>query len=1148
MKKKTLSISLVVAIVVTMLLPMTSSAYSSDDTSIVKVANQYFYDDFSNFEAVTGVNSTGYYIDSRAGVEVKDFDGNPAIGPASDNTFLVNGPRGKSKNGTFNEYEFNIDKANFETAGNALVFSYDVYVPYSRSSKTGILSYFCVNYPGKSYNGQTMLGRGAELVTDTSGQKFKGFDTSVETTGNDWNMTNGSQDKGGSSINISIPKDEGKWFNVAMVLTYDSAKKAYISKNYVDGEPIKCSSGSNIGKVAELINIPDEAFLDNVQNKRTSFYFQIQKATNVDTSIALDNVQIYLYNGVRFENYTELSESETEIEIPTYNNCRYTSDVPENIRRGIFSTEALKADGGLKITKYSADDKFLVNGETLSGYEISSEKNVIKISNIPQRNTGEVLIVSLNGLETVWGDVSGKEVFVAPGSDFKGIVGKRFLDVSGSEIEVDDINNVSPMASTLELELEGVSGAILKSEDGTAVYTAVDGVFDFSKKPLRTNTKYTLSLDGNVYASFKTVENGALEFGEFKKKSDKAVAKYANTFDDPQEFYALVMHFDSEGKYIGGSVSKKSVNGVSSGDLEVDLNSTSDTAYSKVVLLDGIKTAKALTDVFSTNGKNLTASSATSDNKLEISLFDNSGSAAVTGDLQNDKRSRFTMLLLDADDNLIYANDMFTANDGTYTFDVNMTSDVATGTYYMYAAADGSILANGKNVYYSEDASHAIGLINGATTKEDVMAVISQNQADLEFYYDGYYDKFDDDQKLIVASIILGDKDELKKDNNEGFDEDDKLVVSTAFRKAVIIGAVSAGLIDDYAETEAKIEQLQSGTAYEWLNEDGGNDISDELRASWQTGVMTRLQGADFNSADDFINKVHASLLFECISNSDGYGNIKDMLTEYVNKGYIDIKIDYITSDVCQKLDSNKYSGFDYDKLIADIKDYYNDDDDDDEGGSKKNDNKHSGVNMSGNVTKLPDVVETPNSGNVSNEVFADIKDNWAKDIIEYLAQRNIISGKGNGEFAPSDYITKEEFTAVVARLLGLTTKTDAELNFNDVSADDWYYGVVKAAYQHGIINGVSLTEFGSGTNISRQDMAVILKNVLDYLNMEYKTESVSFADGANVADYAADAVKVLSAMSIINGYEDGTFRPSGNATRAEASKVIYELMKIINK
>ena len=60
------------------------------------------------------------------------------------------------------------------------------------------------------------------------------------------------------------------------------------------------------------------------------------------------------------------------------------------------------------------------------------------------------------------------------------------------------------------------------------------------------------------------------------------------------------------------------------------------------------------------------------------------------------------------------------------------------------------------------------------------------------------------------------------------------------------------------------------------------------------------------------------------------------------------------------------------------------------------------------------------------------------------------------------------------------------------------------------------------------------------YKNLEKKTTLIDFTDYDTVSDYAVVAVDTLARAQIINGFEDGSFRPQDNITRAEIAKVIY--------
>lgn len=171
----------------------------------------------------------------------------------------------------------------------------------------------------------------------------------------------------------------------------------------------------------------------------------------------------------------------------------------------------------------------------------------------------------------------------------------------------------------------------------------------------------------------------------------------------------------------------------------------------------------------------------------------------------------------------------------------------------------------------------------------------------------------------------------------------------------------------------------------------------------------------------------------------------------------------------------------------------------------------------------------------------------WAQEAINTLYSENVINGKTDGVFAPGDNVLREEFAKIVLEAVKFE-KLAGSVEFEDVSLNDWYYDFVTQAYLCGIIKGESETTFGSGKNITRQDMAVMCYNALvkkGILNEESEAE-LSYADSDDISDYAKEAVGALSNAKILNGNDDNTFNPFDFATRAEAAQMMYKAMNFI--
>jgi hypothetical protein len=143
----------------------------------------------------------------------------------------------------------------------------------------------------------------------------------------------------------------------------------------------------------------------------------------------------------------------------------------------------------------------------------------------------------------------------------------------------------------------------------------------------------------------------------------------------------------------------------------------------------------------------------------------------------------------------------------------------------------------------------------------------------------------------------------------------------------------------------------------------------------------------------------------------------------------------------------------------------------------------------------------------------------------------------------PDGHLTRAQFLTMLAKTLyGVDIASAQETPFTDVPADEWYYNYVKWGYENGIVNGISDTLFAPSDNITREQMTVMLCNFARYLDYEIpqSTGGVSFTDQTFISEWAADYVNAVVGGGIMSGHPEGNFEPQGNATRAQAAKVVY--------
>lgn len=178
--------------------------------------------------------------------------------------------------------------------------------------------------------------------------------------------------------------------------------------------------------------------------------------------------------------------------------------------------------------------------------------------------------------------------------------------------------------------------------------------------------------------------------------------------------------------------------------------------------------------------------------------------------------------------------------------------------------------------------------------------------------------------------------------------------------------------------------------------------------------------------------------------------------------------------------------------------------------------------------------------------IYSDIEEyDWAKTAIYALTKEGVLTGTGNGRFEPERNVNREEFVAMAVRGFDITAE-EKEIPFTDVSENDWHFETTKRAWSFGLISGISENSFGSGMEIKRQDIFVIMYNIVKELGISLKKvrEAAEFTDSGDISDYALEAVSALYEAGIVNGYGD-TIKPLKSATRAEAAKMIYEISRL---
>ncbi len=151
------------------------------------------------------------------------------------------------------------------------------------------------------------------------------------------------------------------------------------------------------------------------------------------------------------------------------------------------------------------------------------------------------------------------------------------------------------------------------------------------------------------------------------------------------------------------------------------------------------------------------------------------------------------------------------------------------------------------------------------------------------------------------------------------------------------------------------------------------------------------------------------------------------------------------------------------------------------------------------------------------------------------------MNGYEDGTFRPQNPITRAEAAKIIALLSGTFEKTTTYRNpFSDVAVGTWFAGYVGFSSGKGLVNGYDDGTFRPEAPIIRAEFAAAIARMAEISPAEGES---GFADTAG--SWADGYVKAMSEKEIINGYDDGLFHPNQPITRAEAVKVVNSAMGI---
>ena len=513
-------------------------------------------------------------------------------------------------------------------------------------------------------------------------------------------------------------------------------------------------------------------------------------------------------------------------------------------------------------------------------------------------------------------------------------------------------------------------------------------------------------------------------------------------------------------------------------------------------------------------------------------------------------------------DDVFYMFEVASGADGNFEHAVYMNDNDASGWYTVYAGAAGYLTSElvqkpdseeyVQAYYYvsKNDRMEMVKQINAQTSMQGVQTILDsqENRRQLQSIgmLMGEYDAFPEEDKAQVAAELVG----------KDFASDTML--GTAFNDKVL-----TQILQSYGSNiEQALEALRPYSYLTALPYERYDEITQEVQRSFFVQTIFAYNQGDWTCLKELQEAFLDGFALLAINEEHNYENIWTVLEDNMER----LKLDQSALDEMENITDSRARQFILQAMtnqnfltVASVREAFLLAVD--EGKQLQDKPSVSPIGPSGGggsgggsggsrggsspailVPKAEDTAENE----TESEEFSDVpQDHWAYVYVMDLYEKGIVSGNGNASFEPDSILTREVFVKMLVAGLKIP-HTDQSTAFTDVAADEWYASYIADATAYGIVQGVAADRFGVGEIITRQDMAVMLARAAEKagIPLEENVEISYFADHEDIADYAKSSVYLLKNAGMIDGVDEQHYDPNGNATKAQAAKVIYFLLQ----
>lgn len=510
----------------------------------------------------------------------------------------------------------------------------------------------------------------------------------------------------------------------------------------------------------------------------------------------------------------------------------------------------------------------------------------------------------------------------------------------------------------------------------------------------------------------------------------------------------------------------------------------------------------------------------------DISLEGDDGGTAVTG------------LIKSAAGDIVYAAQGFTDENGKFEF--SFINDDENGNYTLTVSAPRKGLKDSSEFKMVTGGIKEI-IKNTPKSADGMRSIIETYGANMNLDMTEFNKLSDKD---AVYAFMAGDN---------AINLSDITSITDGFYGSVIVNAIAQG------GTETDYIRFLNNDTYKILSKERipqgkSENTLDELAADIKGGVYAKVLAKKYTSSAELSPALEFYVLEQSLEKAVQWTEVNPVMRKYKDAGLLNVDFSNYDKLVNPQLADEKIMKREYaayaeietafnsavaERLAAETKP---------SGGSGGS--TGGGGGGSGKVilpNNKPEPVEEINEPIKST--FTDMENHlWANEAVTYLVQQGIISGMGDGTFAPDNGLTREEVSTIMVKTQKLDTEGKVSA-FNDVPKERWSYPYVSAVFEAKLMVGISDDTFGATSKITRNEFAVIMKRLIDMYDADI-TENVSldeYEDADKIPEWAKESVKYMRATGLMLGNTDKRFDGNEIVSRAYACDILYNVLNAVN-